>query len=211
MAIISQGSEIFSIVKDGAICYEDTNFPSQFAELKNYYGDTSGASEQPVTKKYLSGVRIGVATERPQQTVAGKVYQHLVTQVEQRTQSGLFNWGNGVYSQRDAGVWVLVDDVTANKDEAAKLLNERVNAEQIAKDKRLNDILNSGTDPSLLGNGDGKDDKQTSPWGWLIAFLILIGSGLFFWKKKQKKQQAQAFQQRMSQPQSKPNFKTVKL
>ena len=39
MATISKGAEIFSKVANGLICYEDTNFPSQFTELQNYYGD----------------------------------------------------------------------------------------------------------------------------------------------------------------------------
>ena len=92
-----------------------------------------------------------------------------------------------------------MDDVTIDKDEAAKILNERVNAIQIAKDKRLNEILNGGTlpggtNPNVLGNG--KDTKPTTTWAYLVAFLIAVSTGLFFWKKKQKNKKALVFQQK---------------
>ena len=208
---ISKGTDIFSIIDDGAICYEDSSFPNELKELQTYYGNTSGAALPPTTKKYLSGIRIGVATDLPQQTIGNKVYQHLTAKTEKRDTGGLFGWGSGKYSERDAGVWICIDDITIDRAEAEKALDERVNAAKIAKQKQLNDILKDTPNPDTLGNGDGSGSGSSLG---IIGIILAIIAALFFWNKKKRKARRELInQQRAYAMQQAPmrNYKTTKL
>ena len=90
--------------------------------------------------------------------------------------------------------WVKVEDVEIKEDMETQL-------------KKL--LAEDPNNKDLFGNGKGKDDKPKSPWGYLIAFFVLVGGSLFFWNKNKKEKQAQAYQQDMSQ--SKPFYKNVRL
>jgi hypothetical protein len=104
--------------------------------------------------------------------------------------------------------WVKVNEVALKQDLSEKiqqLIGNDPNENPIDKG-----IVGNGTDPSPK---DG-DNNPSSPWGYLIAFFLFVGTGLFFWNRKKKAKMALAYQQRMSQvpPQRvKPTYQKVKL
>jgi hypothetical protein len=209
MSEISKGTEIFSKIKSGAIIFEDTNFPQKLEEIQTFYGNLNGASTPPTTKFYLSGERIGIATDRPQQTIGQKTFQHLTFKATERSSGGLFGWGAGKYTERDGGAWACLDDIVTDKKEAETLTYNRVNALQIAKDKKLNDILNpDGSKPNkdTLGNGT---DKKTSNTPIFIGVSVFLGGGLLYWNSKRKKANRIAAQ--TAQQSQMPIYQNVKL
>ena len=203
MATIPKGTEVFSNVINGTIMFEDTNFPSQLTNVQTYYGDVDGAANSPTTKLYLIGERVGVTTDKPQQIIGNKTYQHLIFRVTERDRGSWPYLGPGTYNERDGGAWISINDITTDKVEAQKSEYDRVNADKIAKEKakkeqdeKLAALLKENPPKTVVGNGENK--TPVSAWAYLVAFLIAVSTGLFFWKKKQKNKQALVFQQKQS-------------
>jgi hypothetical protein len=80
--------------------------------------------------------------------------------------------GKGVYKNEEA-VWVLSTDVTDDKQEADKLLNERVNAKQVAKDKAIKKVLDTidENDNSFAGTEGNSDNTQSLNITKLLAIV----------------------------------------
>jgi hypothetical protein len=81
--------------------------------------------------------------------------------------------GKGVYKKVEAVVWVLSTDVTDDKQEADKLLNERVNAKQVAKDKANQKIFEAidENDNSFAGTEGNSDNTQSLNITKLLAIV----------------------------------------
>lgn len=188
------GTELFSIQLNGAICYESTaDFPNTLRKMQTYYGDTDGASEPPKDKLFLSGERIGI-TLGETKSVGNKLYYHVKSTTKNREKAGLLGWGAGVYNDTEAVVWVLSTDVTDDKQEADKLLNERLNPKQVAKDKANQKIFEAidENDNSFAGTEGNSDNTQslniTKLLAIVLGFIAVIIMGVLLFKSKNREQ-----------------------
>ncbi|NBA78705.1 hypothetical protein GOQ04_24340 [Emticicia sp. ODNR4P] len=188
------GTELFSIQLNGAICYENKpNFPTELVTVKTFYGQTGGAAEPPKTKLYLSGERIGV-TIGETKAVGNKLYYKLKITTQRREKGGWFDLGAGVYNNEESEAWVLSTDVTDDKQEADKLLNERINAKQVAKDKATQKVLDTieENDNSFAGTEGNSDNTQslniTKLLAIVLGFIAIIIMGVLLFKSKNREQ-----------------------
>ncbi|PAC27013.1 hypothetical protein [Flectobacillus sp. BAB-3569] len=190
------GTELFSIQLNGAICYESTDdFPNTLRPMQTFYGDKDGAAEPPKDKLFLSGERVGI-TLGETKSVGNKLYYHIKSTTENREKSGAFGlgWGKGVYNKVEAVVWVLSTDVTDDKQEADKLLNERLNPKQVAKDKATQKVLDTidENDNSFAGTEGNSDNTQslniTKLLAIVLGFIAIIIMGVLLFKSKNREQ-----------------------
>jgi hypothetical protein len=226
MATITAGTEIFSN-NDRTIIFEDTNFPSQFIPIRQFYGDGSGSATSQI---YPVGERVGIATNKPQQVIGGKTYQHVSFTRIDRHEPG-FNLGSlipvygiiatiqglgpGTYTQSIGGAWILVDNILTDSKEAEQLAKDRLDPsakkkrEDAARLKEITDKPNKDT----MGNGTGDKKSGAGIWIALIAFFALVGTGLALWKKKRNAKREMAMQQANSSPYppSQSQYKTTRL
>jgi hypothetical protein len=98
-----------------------------------------------------------------------------------------------VYKKVEAVVWVLSTDVT-DKQEADKLLNERLNAKQVAKDKAIKKVFEAidENDNSFAGTEGNSDNTQslniTKLLAIVLGFIAIIIMGVLLFKSKNREQ-----------------------
>lgn len=189
------GTELFSIQLNGAIAYENrADFPNQLVTIKTFYGQLDGAAEPQKTKLYLSGERVGV-TLGETKAVGNKLYYKIKTTTRRREKGGWLDLGlgAGVYNNEESEAWILSSDVTDDKQEADQLLNERVNAKQVAKDKANQKIFDAIDDNgNSFAGTENNDNTQSLNIPKLLAivlgFIAIIIMGVLLFKSKNREQ-----------------------
>jgi hypothetical protein len=209
MAAIAKGTALYIKENERATLflrnflgkYNDTEnkFPNTpFSVVQTYYGDENGAASSPEDKYYQRGEQVGVAHGEVI-TIANEEYQIVETTAIWRERPGTFSgwfgiYGAGIYKEFTILTAIKTDKLSTDAVTAQENVNQRENADKIAKDKAAKDkadlaksLAAAGTTPLTGNSSGGTNINITNIIIYVFAFLGLIIGGVLWWKGKQNK------------------------
>lgn len=204
MAALTKGTSVYLKDNEEATLYlrnyqgqyhdNENKFPNiPFLIVQTYYGNENGAASSPETKYYKAGEKLGVAHGEVV-SIGNDEYQILETEATWRETSGVLGLGAGIYSGFTILTAIKTAKLSTDSVTALQQVNERENADKLAKEKAakekaalLKSLSAAGTNPLTGNSGTGNTINITKIVIYVFAFLGLIIGGVLWWKGKQNK------------------------